>query len=88
MLHVKNINKTRRALQITACTLHKLLKDAHETDMIIEDRNIEFDLWCLEKCEEQPTFNYWYMVRKIILIYLIMIKSIRDGDFNGYKCSL
>ena len=52
--------------------------------------NKENWLWSLvfRKCEEEPTFNYWYMVRKIVFIYLIMIKSVRECDFNGYKCSL
>ena len=88
MLHVKNINKTRRALQITVCAIHKLLKDAYETDKLVEDKIIDFDLWCAEKCEEQPTFKYWYMIQKIVLIYLVMMKSIREGDFEAYKCSL
>ena len=88
MLHMKNINKTRRAFQITVCTLHKLLREAYETDMILQDKNTDFDLWCTEKCDEQQTFKYWYMIHKIILLYLVMLKSIRDGDFDDYKSSL
>ena len=88
MLHVKNINKTRRALQITVCAIQKLLRDAYETDKIVEDKIIDFHLWCEEKCKEQPTFKYWYMIQKIVLIYLVMMKSVREGDFEGYKCSL
>ena len=88
MLHAKNVTKTRRALQITACALFKLLKESYELDILLEDQDIDFNLWCNKKCEEQPTFKYWYMVIKIILIYLILIKSFREGDFESYKCSL
>ena len=49
MLNVNNINKTRRSLQITVCTLNKLLREAYETKMILEDKNIDFGLWCTEK---------------------------------------
>ena len=56
--------------------------------MILEDKNTDFDLWCTEKCDEQPTFKYWYMIKKIVLQYLVMLKSIRDGDFDSYKSSL
>jgi len=88
MLNVNNINKTRRSLQITVCTLNKLLREAYEAEMILEDKNIDFDLWCTEKSGDQPTFKYWHMVIRIILLYLAMMKSIRNGDFEDYKSSL
>ena len=56
--------------------------------MILEDKNIDFDLWCTEKSCDQPTFKYWHMVIRIILLYLAMMKSIRDGDFEDCKSSL
>ena len=48
MLHLKNIEKTRRPLQITVCTLHKLLREVFEIHMILEDKNTDFDLCCTE----------------------------------------
>ena len=56
--------------------------------MILEDKNIDFDLWCTEKSGDQPTFKYWQMVIKIILLYLAMMKPIRDGEFEDFKSSL
>ena len=56
--------------------------------MILEDKNIDFDIWCTEKSSDQPTFKYWHMVIRIILLYLAMMKSIRDGDFEDCKSSL
>ena len=44
MLNVNNINKTRRSLQVTVCALNQLLREAYETEMILEDKNIDFDL--------------------------------------------
>ena len=88
MLYAKNITKTRRALQITVCALHKLLRNAYETDMVLEDKDTDFENWCEENCQEQPSFKYWYMILKIVLIYLVMIKSFREGDFDAYRHSL
>lgn len=88
MLHAKNVTKTRRALQITACALYKLLKESYETDMLLEDQETDFNLWCKQKCVEQPTFKFWYLVIKTIIVYLTLVKSFREGDFEGYKCSL
>ena len=85
MLNVNNNNKPRRSLQITSFSLNKLLREAYETEIILEDKNIDFDLWCTEKSGDQPTFKYWHMVVKIILLYLAMIKSTRDVDFETYN---
>ena len=87
-LHVSNINKTRKALQITICALHKLLRKDLETELILEDINTDFDAWCETKCQEQPTFKFWFMVMRLVNIYLILILSFRGGSFEAYKASL
>ena len=56
MLHASNITKTRRALQVTVCALYKLLRTCYE------GKDTDFDIWCQEKCDEQPTFKYWHMI--------------------------
>ena len=77
MLNASNITKTRKALQITVCALYKLLRDSYETDMILESKDTDFDYWCQEKCYEQPTFKYWYLVIKTVMTYLVFISSLR-----------
>ena len=67
MLNVNNINKTRRSLQVTVC---KLLREAYETEMILEDKNIDFDLWCTEKKWWPANLQVLANGYKIILLYL------------------
>ena len=83
-LTVTYTNKTRISLLITLVTL----KEAYGTEMIQEDKNIDFNLWCTEKSGNQPTFKHWHIVIKIILLYLAMMKPIRDGEFDDFKSSL
>ena len=88
MLNVNNINRTKRPLQITVCTLNKLLREAYETKMILEDKKIDFDLWCTEKKWWQANLQVLANGYKIILLYLAMMKPIRDGEFEDFKSSL
>ena len=37
LLQAKNVTKSRRALQIIACALFKLLKDLNELDILLQD---------------------------------------------------
>ena len=67
--NASNITKTRKALQITVCFQYKLLRDSYETDMILEGKDTDFDYCCQEKCYEQPTFKYWFLVIKTVLTY-------------------
>ena len=59
MLVASNITKTRRALQVTVCALHKLLKKAYESEMMLEDKDTDPDLWCEEKCQELSSTGPW-----------------------------
>ena len=64
------------------------MRKAHETEILLEDENSEFDAWCKIECEEQTTFKFWYMISTIITIYLVLIQSFREGLFDAYKSSL
>ena len=88
LLNASNINKTRRALLVTICALQKLMIKAHETEILLEDANVQFHTWCKEKCEEQATFKFWYMISTMVIIYLVLIQSFREGLFDAYKSSL
>ena len=44
LLNASNINKTRRALLVTICALQKLMRKAHETEILLEDANTHFML--------------------------------------------
>ena len=64
------------------------MSDSYKTETILEGKDIEFDHWREDKSKQHPTFEYWFMVMKIILTYLVFISSSKDGDFEAYKCSL
>ena len=87
-LNAANIPKTRRALQVPICSLNKLLRKAYDSEMLLQDIRIDFDEWCKKKCEKQPTFKYWFMIIRLVMIYLVLILSFREGLFKAYKASL
>ena len=87
LLNASNINKTRRALLVTICAFQKLMRKAHETEILLEDANTQFHAWCKEKCEEQTTFKFWYMISTMVIIYLVLIESFCEGLFDADKCS-
>ena len=44
-LHASSVTNTRKAHQITACTLNKLLKTAFKIDRELSDKN-DIEQWC------------------------------------------
>ena len=48
-------------LQLTICSLYKLLRQACDTEML-QGVATDFDNWCHAKCAEQPSFKFWFMI--------------------------
>ena len=63
-------------------------QNSQQSEIMLEDKDTDFDLWCEEKCQEQPTFKYWSMAIKIVTTYLVLMLSLREGIFEAYKSSL
>ncbi|CAG2225317.1 unnamed protein product [Mytilus edulis] len=82
-----HVTKTRRAHQVTACTLYRLLSNAYcqYKDVLRDDEvTLEFEDWCLERSKESPHFKFWYTTLRFELTVLIFIRSIREANFSLY----
>ncbi|CAG2246636.1 unnamed protein product [Mytilus edulis] len=76
-----HVTKTRRAHQVTACTLYRLLSNAYcqYKDVLRDDEvTLEFEDWCLERSKESPHFKFWYTTLRFELTVLIFIRSIQS----------
>ena len=88
-LHAASVTKTRKAHQITACALYRLLKKAFEMDIVMSKENDDdFEQWCQSKCADQPSFKYWYLVLELELSILSFVRSFREGNFEAYKATI
>ena len=67
-LHASNITKTRRALQVNVCALYNFLRTCYETDMILEGKDTDFDIWCQEKCDEYCKRGFFFLEETIFSI--------------------
>ena len=43
------------------------MKSSYEEEKAYAGNNIMFEEWGKEKCEQQPSFKYWFMDLTIIL---------------------
>ena len=91
-LSVANVIKTRRAHQVTVCSLYSLMKAAYEKKELPPDvgpaelggTDTIFQEWCNSK-SEIPQFKYWEMVLTTELKILAFIRSLREGNREAYK---
>ena len=87
-LKASHVTKTRRALQVTACSLYKLLKNAFNDQCgSFHTNTSELQEWCENK-SAIPNFKFWYMILKIMLLYFEYVWSVREGDFKTYKLAI
>ena len=91
-LSVDNVTKTRRAHQVTVCSLYSLMKAANEKKELppnvglaeLRGTDTIFQEWCNSK-SENPQFKYWEMVLTTKPKILAFIRSLREGNFEAYK---
>ena len=89
-LTASSITRTRQAHQITACSLHNLMKKAYQdycTDvpgsppMVLEN-------WCVQRRRASPQFQFWNMVLTMELAIFTLIRSFREGNFELCRYAL
>lgn len=86
-LRASHVTRTRHAHQVTASSLHILLKKAHThylNSMPPEKRPETFGDWCFRKCQEIPQFHFWYTALQLQLLVLTYIRSLRTANFLLY----
>ena len=89
-LKASNVNKTRRAHQITACSLYILLQAAYKEYALecSEGTISDFESWCDRMSTEKTHFQFWYQTLLLELGIFTFIRSIREGNFRLYLASL
>lgn len=77
--------------QVTAATLHSLMKDAfmdYEFDCEGEGIEPKPDLEWLEECSKRPLFKFWLTVLNLEVAILAFVCSVRTANFVQYKESI
>ena len=89
-LKASHVTKTRRAHQITACSLYILLQAAYAEYIVSCSGGVilEFEGWCDKMSTDKPHFHFWYLTLLLQLDILTFIRSVREGNFSLYLSSL
>ena len=84
-LKASSVTCTRRAHQITACSLYTLLVrayDAYEEIVHHGDTVLSFKDWCDKRKSDSPQFYFWYMAMQLEFLLLTFVRSLRQADFS------
>ena len=65
-----------------------MLSEAYDTEMLLQGVSTDFDDWCQDKCAEQPSFKFLFMIMRLVIIHLVLILSFGEELFEAYKVSL
>ena len=91
-LTASSITRTRQMHQVTCCSVYKLLKAAYDkyTREVgeISDEFPSFEDWCDSRRNQNPQFEFWFLVLSMELVILTLIRSIREANFSLYCQSL
>ena len=79
-----HVKRTRHAHQVTCSALSILINTAYDVYRKETSAPLSFNDWCVEKAEVCPQFQYWYMVMHLECVYLIYVRSLREGNFSLY----
>ena len=93
-IRVSHVTKTRHAYQVTAATLHTLLKQAYSGNFTPDDGNTTqpddevFEEWCTQRAKASVHFDYWLKTLSLEVLSLVYIRSLREWNFELYVQSL
>ncbi|KAG7168383.1 hypothetical protein Hamer_G002412 [Homarus americanus] len=91
-LKAAHVTRTRRGHQITAATLNILQHKAYGT--YTEDTQsdghepLEFGVWCQQRAECCPQFQYWATTLNLELSIFMFVRSLRESNFSLYMDAL
>ena len=83
-LKVTHLTRTRHAHQVTVLALHKLQREAFLQSPGPVYDEVSFEQWKSSTSEKSPTFHFWEMIRRLEVLILIFIRSLREGNFQLY----
>uniref|UniRef100_A0A1X7T7W9 Tesmin/TSO1-like CXC domain-containing protein n=1 Tax=Amphimedon queenslandica TaxID=400682 RepID=A0A1X7T7W9_AMPQE len=84
---VTHVTRTRHAHQVTASSLHILLKKSYgQYKASVEPGNQPepFEKWCEARRHESPQFQFWYTALQLEILILMFVKSLRTANFSLY----
>ena len=88
-LKASHVTRSRHAHQVTVCVLQILLENAYEKYKKTENNNLlTMEDWKIEKMKSIPMFHYWLLSQKFEMLYLVFVRSLREGNFILYQQSL
>lgn len=87
-LSASSVTRTRLSHQITVCSLYELMKDAYNAYMeeTPDNTTISFESWSTE--QKRPQFKFWFLIYRMELTILILIRSFREANFRLYREAL
>lgn len=83
-LKSSQVTRTRYAHQVTAASLHMLMKQAYEDDLKASEQEEDFYSWCERRRNESPQFEFWATTLELELTVFAFIRSLREGNFQLY----
>ena len=75
-----DIKRARYCLQVSLCVIYKMLKEAHQKSM----SNLSMLDWLVDVSKNSGMCFYWKMIFEVQLGILILVRSIREGNFKLY----
>ena len=80
MVHASHVTRTRHMHQVTAATLHCLLREAYVNSSSV----ISFNEWCAQRAGETVHFAFWYKTLELEMLLFLFVRSLREGSFDLY----
>ena len=84
IVDVNDLKRTRYCIQVAACSIFMLLKDAHSRS----GSELSIFQWLDDKSKSSQMCYYWRMILLFQLQILIFVRSIRAGNFSLYVQTL
>ena len=82
-LEASHVTRTRRAHQITACSLYLLQQKAYtEYCHGVEEgcNKMSLEDWCDQRVEACPLFLFWSIILQLELEVMIYVRAIQEGN--------
>ena len=87
-MSASSVTRVRKAHQITASCLYKVLKDAYEYYCneagTIAGTILSFEDWGKKRLKESPKFHFWHLVLSMELTILSLVRAFREANFTLY----
>ena len=86
-LKASHVTRTRRAHQVTACSLYLLLQNAYteySNDLDEGEDLASLEDWCTERAALCPQVHFWWIILQLELVVMIYVRSLREGNFLLY----